>query len=145
MRVCMLSGFSRVRRLFATYGPQPTRLLYPWDFPGKNTGVGCHALLQGIFWIQGSNQHLLRLLHWQAGSLPLVPLGKPLQLSMCSVYAIDALIQKQRFRAIVFKGEENILKAFRPQSLLLISKLQINDKKTAGNPKIFGDLTLLNK
>ena len=80
------------------------------DFPGKNTGVGYHALLQGIFWIQGSNQHLLRLLHWQAGSLPLVPLGKPLQLSMCSVYAIDALIQKQRFRAIVFKGEENILK-----------------------------------
>ena len=25
----------------------PTRLLYPWDFPGKNTGVGCHFLLQG--------------------------------------------------------------------------------------------------
>ena len=25
----------------------PPRLLYPWDFPGKNTGVGCHALLQG--------------------------------------------------------------------------------------------------
>ena len=28
---------------------QPTRLLCPWDSPGKNTGVGCHALLQGIF------------------------------------------------------------------------------------------------
>ena len=25
------------------------RLLYPWDSPGKNTGVGCHSLLQGIF------------------------------------------------------------------------------------------------
>ena len=33
----------------------PTRLLYPWDFPGKNTGVGCHSLLQGIFPTQGSN------------------------------------------------------------------------------------------
>ena len=33
----------------------PTRLLYPWDFPGKNTGVGCHALLQGIFPTQGWN------------------------------------------------------------------------------------------
>ena len=37
---------------------QPTRLLCPWDFPGKNTGVGCHFLLQGIFPTQGSNLHL---------------------------------------------------------------------------------------
>ena len=44
------------------------------DSPGKNTGVGCHALLQGIFQTQGSN---LRLLHWQAGSLQLAPLGSP--------------------------------------------------------------------
>ena len=29
------------------HGVEPTRLLHPWDFPGKNTGVGCHALLQG--------------------------------------------------------------------------------------------------
>ena len=28
---------------------QPTRLLCPWDSPGKNTGVGCHFLLQGVF------------------------------------------------------------------------------------------------
>ena len=47
------------------------------DSPGKNTGVGCHALLQGIFPTQGSNPHLLGLLHWQAGSLPLVQPGKP--------------------------------------------------------------------
>ena len=33
--------------------------------------MGCHALLQGIFPTQGSNQHLLCLLYWQAGSLPL--------------------------------------------------------------------------
>ena len=53
------------------------RLLCPWDSPGKNTEVGCHALLQGIFPTQGSNPHLLYLLHWQVGSLPLVPSGKP--------------------------------------------------------------------
>ena len=41
------------------------------DSPGKNTGVGCHALLQGIFPIQGSNLNLLCLLHWQVSSLPL--------------------------------------------------------------------------
>ena len=44
-----------------------------------NTGVGCHVLLQGIFLTQGLNQHLLYLLHWQVGSLPPVPPGKPLQ------------------------------------------------------------------
>ena len=38
-------------------------------FPGKDTGVGCHFLLQGIFLAQGSNQHLLHLLHWHADSL----------------------------------------------------------------------------
>ena len=37
----------------------PTRLLCPWDSPGKNTGMGCHSLLQGIFPIQGSNPGLL--------------------------------------------------------------------------------------
>ena len=40
------------------HGLQPTRLLHPWDSPGKNTGVGCHALLQGIFPTQGSNPGL---------------------------------------------------------------------------------------
>ena len=56
----------------------PTRLLCPWDSPGKSTGVGCHFLFQGIFLTQGSNPCLLCLLHWQADSLPLVPPGNPL-------------------------------------------------------------------
>ena len=43
----------------------------------KNTGVSCHALLQGIFLTQGSNLSLLHLLHWQAGSLSLLPPEKP--------------------------------------------------------------------
>ena len=52
--------------------------LCPWDSPGNNTGVDCHALLQGIFPTQGSNLRFLRLLHWQAGSLPLAPSGMPM-------------------------------------------------------------------
>ena len=48
-----------------------------WDSPGKNTGVGCHALLQGIFLTQGSNLCFFPLLYWQVGSLPLVLAGKP--------------------------------------------------------------------
>ena len=59
------------------YGLWPTRLLCPWDSPGKNTGVGCHALLQGIFLTQGSNPCFFCLLHWQAGALPLGLPGKP--------------------------------------------------------------------
>ena len=47
------------------------------DSPGKNTGEGYHALLQGIFLIQGSNRHLLCRLYCQVSSLPLAPPGKP--------------------------------------------------------------------
>ena len=54
----------------------------PWDSPGKDTGMGCCALLQGIFLTQGWNLCLLCLLHWQVGSLPLahssLPPGKPI-------------------------------------------------------------------
>ena len=32
-------------------GLQPTRLLRPWDFPGKSTGVGCHCLLHVWYWM----------------------------------------------------------------------------------------------
>ena len=41
------------------HGLYPTRLLRPWDSPGKNTGVGSHSLLQGIFPTQGLNAGLL--------------------------------------------------------------------------------------
>ena len=49
---------------------------FPWNFPGKNTAVGCHVLLQVIFQTQGSNPSLLHLLPWQAESTTL-PLGEP--------------------------------------------------------------------
>ena len=75
----MLNRFSRVR-LFAT----------PWTVPyqaplsmgilqTRIIGVGCHALLQGIFPTQRSNQCLSHLLHWQAGSLPLDPSNDQIQ------------------------------------------------------------------
>ena len=52
------------------HGLQPVRLFCLWDFPGKNTRVGCHAFLQGIFPTQGSPV-------LQADSLPSEPPGKP--------------------------------------------------------------------
>ena len=53
---------------------QSATLLCPGCFPGKNSGVGCHFLLQGIFPAQGLN---LPLLHWQVDSLLSKPTGKP--------------------------------------------------------------------
>ena len=67
----VLSLFSRVQ-LFVTLWTVAHWLFCPGVSPGKNTQVGCHALLQGIFPNQGSNLHLLCLLYWQAGSLPVV-------------------------------------------------------------------------
>ena len=49
----------------------------PGDSPDKNTGMGCHALLQAFFLTQGSNPGLLCLLHWQVGSLPPALPGQP--------------------------------------------------------------------
>ena len=65
------------------YVLQHARILCPWGLSSKNTGVDCCALLQGIFTTQGSSQPrdqtcvCLHLLHWQMGSLPLAPPGKP--------------------------------------------------------------------
>ena len=58
----------------------PTRLLCPWNFPGKNTAVDCHFLLQGIFLTQGLN---LCLLHCHADSLLLSHLGTPKRRQRC--------------------------------------------------------------
>ena len=69
------TGCPFAQALSVTPGMQPSRLLCPWNFPGKNTGVWCHFLLQRIFVTQGLNPHLLCLLHWQADSLPLSHLG----------------------------------------------------------------------
>ena len=56
------------------HGLWTPRLPCPWDFPGKNTGVGCYFLLLGIFSTQGSNPCFQ---HWQADSLPLSHQGSP--------------------------------------------------------------------
>ena len=60
--------------LLGPQGLEPTRLLSPWDFPGKNTEVGCHSVLQGIFPTQGWNLHLLYyrqvLYHWVTWEAP---------------------------------------------------------------------------
>ena len=60
----------------------------PWDSPGKNTRVGCHFLLQGIIPAQGSNPGIL---HYQTGSLPLAPPGKPPLATMLIINPLSPL------------------------------------------------------
>ena len=69
---CVVSCFNRVR-FFATLWTIARQATLSMGFSRQNTGVGCRALLQGIFPTQGRNPCLFHLLHWQAGPLPLVP------------------------------------------------------------------------
>ena len=75
--VCVrrLSWFSCVWLLYP-HGLQSARLLCPWEFLGKNTGVSCQAFLQGNFPTQGSNLRLPHceqiLYHWATGEIPFV-------------------------------------------------------------------------
>ena len=82
-RACVLSCSSHVQ-LFATLGTVARQAPLSMGFSRQEDWSGLHFLLQGIFLTQGSNLHLLRLLHWQVGSLPLAPLGKPPFLPICT-------------------------------------------------------------
>ena len=57
--VCVCVSHSVMFNSLRPHGLQPTSLLCPWDFPGKDTGVGFQFLLQGILPTQGSNPGLL--------------------------------------------------------------------------------------
>ena len=48
------------------HGPQPTRLLRPWDFPGKSTGVGCHCLLQELHFCPMSSLGIKSSRFWKS-------------------------------------------------------------------------------
>ena len=56
--VCVCQSLSFVQ-LFVPHELGLIRVFCPWNSPGKNTGVGCHLLLQGIFLTQGSDLNLL--------------------------------------------------------------------------------------
>ena len=74
----MCARLLQLCRFFAiVWTVSPARLLCPWDSPGMNTGVGCHALLQGFFPAQGWNLMALMPSALAGGYLLLVPPGKP--------------------------------------------------------------------
>ena len=80
-----------------SHGLYPARLLCPWDSPGKNTGVVCHSLLQGIFPTHGSNpglphyrQILYCLSHWRLLETP--PLACSFSLYCLGLHLSPSLI-----------------------------------------------------
>ena len=87
------------------HGVEPARLLCPWDSPGKNTRVDCHALLQGIFPTQRRNPRLLRLLHWQADFLPQCHAGSP-KAFLCCIKASALVPSWVEFLGTSFQGWE---------------------------------------
>ena len=87
-------------RLWATHGLQPTRLLCPCDFPGKNNGVGCHFLLQGILSTQRLNPHLLQLLYCKWILLPLSHQGSPHTNQVFNKYLLNTCIRERRLLLI---------------------------------------------
>ena len=76
VRVCMLSRFGNIQ-LCGTLQTVACRGPLSMGLSRQEYWSCCHALLQGILPTQGSNLHLLSLLHWHTGSLPLAPLGIP--------------------------------------------------------------------
>ena len=105
---CLWCWCSAVSDFLQSCGLKPPRLLFPWDFPGKNTGVSCHFFLQGIFLTQGST-HLLQLLHWQADSLPLEPpesesWSRSVCLTLCDHmdYTVHGFLQARILECIAF-------------------------------------------
>ena len=73
---CVLSCLNCVW-LFATPWTVAHQVPLSLGYSSKNTVLGCHFLLQGIFLTQGLNPHLLYFLHWQADFLLLAPPGEP--------------------------------------------------------------------
>ena len=88
--VCVCACTLSHVQLFETPGTVACQASLSRRSPGKNTGVGCHALFQEIFPTQGSNPYLRHLLPWQTGSLPLASPGKPFLLTILSEVKISA-------------------------------------------------------
>ena len=88
----------------------------------KNTGVCCHTLLQAIFPTQGLNLRPLRLLHWQAGSLPLVPPGKSHLLAVAAGKHMKSGGRRKLHSGHRFLGRRGSLREPWPQRVCFLTR-----------------------
>ena len=122
MWVCM-SSHSAVSDSLWPHGLYSARLLCPWDFPGKNTGVClvCHFLLHGIFLTKGSNFRLLCLLHFRKILLPLSHQGSPML--VCRTYQSHICFHSQIQKKLLKWLNEEFIDTVRLFSLSHFSML----------------------
>ena len=85
---------AQLRLTLVTPWTVATRLLCPWDSPRRNTGVGCHSLLQGIFPIKGLNPSSLALAGKDSSTLS--HWGSPYKRQMISIYYYFAGLLKKK-------------------------------------------------
>ena len=104
---CAVLSRSAVSKSSRPHGLQPSRLLCPWDSPGKNTGVGCYAFLQEGLPNPGIEPRSPIL---QVDSLPSEPTGKPIKCSMDLEYwPWQQRPKKQFLKAVaLFQNTQNI-------------------------------------
>ena len=104
----VLCAFSVISDSLRHRGLEPARLLCPWGFPGENTRVSCHFLLQEIFPTEELNPSLLTLLHWWVHSLPLEPPGKPIYIHAHIYMYVCVCVSFQSFPLLVIRNTEYI-------------------------------------
>ena len=90
------SGKPVVSNSLQSYGLQPSRLLCPWDYPSKNTGVGCHFLLQGILPTQGLTPVSCTAGSFSASEPPRKPLVAVRSSLQCLLVDLDELTEAQQ-------------------------------------------------
>ena len=127
--ICAVLSRSVVTDSLQSHGLQPVRLLCPRDSLGKNTGVGCHTLFQGMFPTWGSNPGLLHcrpiLYHLShQGKKPLVPL--------CYIQFNALQMSSFRLQYMAKLQQGYLIVLFSPDFTLQMCKTQ--------NPRIFEDL-----
>ena len=100
----------------------------PWDSPGKNTGVGCHALLQGIFPTQGSNPGLL---HHRQILYHLSHQGSPLRLlgyicwNVVKRLPLQTEIKSQDMRTNTLDSKDSLRQQPSPTIWIIIGRIKI--------------------
>ena len=122
--ICVCVSCSVVSNSLRPCGLEPSRLVCPCDFPGKNTGVGCHFLLQRIFLTQGSNSGLL---HCRQILYHLSHQESPQRIKLAKWNFFLSLINTQAWRQIFLA-----LNDWLPKKLSICSQTAKRESKNGG-------------
>ena len=103
--MCVCVSRSVTSNFLWPYGLLPTRLLYAWDSPDKNSGMDSHSLLQGLFPTQGSNPGLLNcrqiLYHLRHQGSPVVYSRKLIIAFLCKLFAMQQISVQMHFSLLL--------------------------------------------